>query len=241
MPNFFFHLISELIPCLTLPEQKNISVSVVFLAMPCVPWDLSSSTRGQTRIPYIGNTGAAGKPRASLKQKGISGPLKVTFHWGGHGLRICAQRIKFNPTRKLKLGRGMWKSRANLQGCFWSVVLEKTLESPLDCKESQPVHSKGNQSWMFIGRTDAEAETPVLWPPGAESWLIGKDLMLGKIEGRRRRGRQNMRLLDGITNSMGMSLNWWWTGRPGMLQSMGSQRVGHDWVIELTDWMEKQS
>ena len=70
MPNFFFHLISELIPCLTLPEQKNISVSVVFLAMPCVWWDLSSSTRGQTRIPYIGKTGAAGKPRASLKQKG---------------------------------------------------------------------------------------------------------------------------------------------------------------------------
>ena len=112
--------------------------------------------------------------------------------------------------------------------CFLTVVLEKTLESPLDCKESQPVHSKGNQSWMFIGRTDAEAETPVLWPPGAESWLIGKDLMLGKIEGRRRRGRQNMRWLDGITNSMGMSLNWWWTGRPGMLQSMGSQRVGHN-------------
>ena len=59
--------------------------------------------------------------------------------------------------------------------CFWTMVLEKTLESPLDCKESQPVHPKGNQSWVFIGRTDVEAETPILWPPDAKSWLIGKD------------------------------------------------------------------
>jgi len=64
--------------------------------------------------------------------------------------------------------------------CFWTVVLEKTLESPLDCKEIQPVHPKGNQSWIFIGRTDAEAETPILWPPPAKSWLIGKDLNAGR-------------------------------------------------------------
>ena len=64
--------------------------------------------------------------------------------------------------------------------CFWTVVLEKTLESPLDCKEIQPVHPKGNQSWIFIGRTDAEAETPILWPPDAKKWLIGKDLDAGK-------------------------------------------------------------
>ena len=87
--------------------------------------------------------------------------------------------------------------------CFWTVVLEKTLESPLDCKEIQPVHSKGMQSWKFIERTDAEAETPILWPPCAKSWLIGKTLMLGGIEDRRR-GWQ--RWLDGITNSMDMSL-----------------------------------
>ena len=64
--------------------------------------------------------------------------------------------------------------------CFWTVVLEKTLESPLDCTEIQPVHSEGNQSWIFIGRTDAEAETPMLWPPDAKNWLIGKDLDAGK-------------------------------------------------------------
>ena len=90
--------------------------------------------------------------------------------------------------------------------CFWPVVLEKTLESPLDCKEVQPVHPKGDQSWVFIGRTDIEAETPVLLPPEAKSWLIWKTLILGKIEGRRRRGWQRMRWLNGITDSMDMGL-----------------------------------
>ena len=90
--------------------------------------------------------------------------------------------------------------------CFWTVVLEKTLESPLDCKEIQPVHPKGDQSWVFIGRTDVEAETPILWPPDAKIWLIGKDPDAGKDWGRRRRGPQRMRWLDGITDSMNMGL-----------------------------------
>ena len=91
--------------------------------------------------------------------------------------------------------------------CFWSVVLEKTLESPLDFKEIQPVHPKGDQSWVFIGRTDVEPESPILWQPHAKSWLTGKTLMLGGIVGRRRRGWQRMRWLDGITDSMDMSLS----------------------------------
>ena len=84
------------------------------------------------------------------------------------------------------------------------MVLEKTLESPLDCKGIQPVHPKGDQSWVFIGRTDAKAETPILWPPDMKSYSFEKTLMLGKIEGRRRRGQQRMRWLDGITNTMDM-------------------------------------
>ena len=84
--------------------------------------------------------------------------------------------------------------------------MEKTLESLLDCKEIQPVHPKGDQSWVFIGRTDAEAETPILWHLMQTADSFGKTLMLGKIEGRRRRGRQRMRWLDGITDSMDMSL-----------------------------------
>ena len=87
------------------------------------------------------------------------------------------------------------------------MVLEKTLESPLECKEIQPVHSEGDQSWVFIGRTDAEAETPVLWPPHEKSYSLEKTLMLGGIWGRRRRGQQRMRWLDGITDLMGMSLS----------------------------------
>ena len=92
--------------------------------------------------------------------------------------------------------------------CFWTVVLEQSLESPLDCKEIQPVHPKGNQSWMFFGRTDVEAETPILWPPmrRADSFE-NKTLMLGKIEGRKRRGWQRMRWLDGTTDSMDMHLS----------------------------------
>ena len=86
------------------------------------------------------------------------------------------------------------------------MVLEKTLESPLDCKETQPVHPKGNQSWVFIGKTDAEAETLILWHLMQRADSFEKTLMLGKIEGQRRRGRQSMRWLDGVTDSMDMGL-----------------------------------
>ena len=86
-------------------------------------------------------------------------------------------------------------------------MLEMTLESPLDCKKIQPVHSEGDQSWGFFGRNDANAETPVLWPPHAESSLIGKTLMLGKIAGGKRRGRPRMRWPDGITDSLDVNLS----------------------------------
>ena len=90
--------------------------------------------------------------------------------------------------------------------CFWTVVLENTLESPLNSR-IKVVNPKGNQPWIFIGRTEAKAEDPIIWPPDAKSWLTGKELMLGKIEGRRRRGWQRMRWLDGIIDSTDMSLS----------------------------------
>ena len=89
-------------------------------------------------------------------------------------------------------------------------MLEKTLESPLDCKESQPVLSEGDQSWVLFVRTDAKAETPVLWPLHVKSYSLEKTLMLGGIGGRRRRGRQRMRLWDGIADSMDMGLGRLW-------------------------------
>ena len=118
-----------------------------------------------------------------------------------------------------------WSTKKNW--CFWTVALEKTLESLLDCKEIQPVNPKGNQSSIFIGRTDAETEAPILWPPVAKNWLTGKTMIVGKTEGWRR-GQVWMASLTWWTWVWASSRSRWWTGRPGALQSMGSQRVRHD-------------
>ena len=163
----------------------------------------------------------------------------------------------------------MWKldykeSRAPKNWCFWTVVLEKTLESPLDCKEIQLVHPKGNQSWILIGRTDVEAETLILWPPDAKNWLVWKDPDAGKdwfwsqkwckelthwkspwCWGRLKAGGEgDNRGWDGWMASLTQwtwvwvnSGSWWWTGKPGVLQSTGSQGVRQDWGTQL-NWTD---
>ena len=127
-----------------------------------------------------------------------------------------------------------------------TVVLEKTWESlglqGTASLRMQPVCPKGNQSWIFIGRTDVEAEAPLLWPPDVKSWLIWKDPDAGKGWRQRRRGWQRMRwLMASLTQWIWVWANsgsWWWTGKPGVLQSMGLQIVGHDWATEViwTNW-----
>ena len=125
--------------------------------------------------------------------------------------------------------------------CFWTVMLEKTLESPLDCKEIQPVHPKGDQSWVFIGTIDAEAETPILWLPDSKNWFIWKDPDAEKDWGQKEKGQQRISWMDGMTDSVDMSLGKFqklvMDREAWHAQFMGSQRVRHDWMTEL-NWTE---
>ena len=138
------------------------------------------------------------QPRQNIKKQrhyfANKGPSSQSY--GSSSSHVWMWELGYNESWALK----NW--------CFWTVLLEKILESPLDCKEIQPAHPKGNQSWIFIGRTDAEGETPILWMASSmqRTWVCLPD-----------------------TNSG----SWWCTGNLGVLQSMGLQRVGHDWVTEL--------
>ena len=127
------------------------------------------------------------------------------------------------------------------KSCIWTVVLEKTLESPLDCKEIQPVHRKGDQSWVFTGRTDVEAETLILWPPHVKSWLIGKDPDAGKDWGQEEKGTTEDEIVGWHHRFNGHGFGWTLgvgNGQGGLVCcSSWGRRVRHDWVTVL-NWMD---
>ena len=167
-----------------------------------------------------------GKPRQCVK--------KQRRHFADKG--PYSQRYGFSSSHVWMWELDHKENWAPKNCCFDQ--LEKTPESPLDCKEIKPVHPKGNQPWIFIGRAVAEDEAPILWPPDVKSWLIGEDLEVGKDWRQEEKGMA--RGWDGWMTSPTQwtwiwagSGSWWWTGKPGMLQSIGSKRVRHDWATEL--------
>ena len=120
--------------------------------------------------------------------------------------------------------------------CFWTVMLEKTLESPLDCKEIQPVHPKGDQSWVFFGRNDAKAETPILWPPHATSWLIGKDSDAGRDWGQEEKGMTEDEMAGWLHRLDAHEFGW----SPGIGDGQGGLARCSSWGFEelnMTEWL----
>ena len=160
------------------------------------------------------------QPRQHIKSRDITLPTKVCL------VKAMVLPVVMYECESWTIKKAEHRRIDVFELCCW-----KTLESPLNFQEIQPVHPKGNQSWIFIGRTDVEVKFQYFGHLMWRADSFEKTLMLGKIEGRRRRGQQRMRWLDG------MSLSWWWPGRPGMLQALELQRLRHNWATELNRWL----
>ena len=175
-----------------------------------------------------------GKPRQHIKKQRHYFANKV----------LCSQSCGFSSGYVRMWELDNKKAWVLKNWCFWNVVLEKTLEIPLDSREIKSVNPKGNQPWIFIERTDAEAEVPIFWPPDTRNWLIKKHPDAWKDWRQEEKGKTKgwdgwMALPTRQTCIWANSGSWWWTGEPGMLQSMGSPRVRHNWVTEL-NWRRSQ-
>ena len=198
---------------------------------------LFSGTSKASSVSYYHNT-VGGKRLCKI----ICG-YHASFTWPWRTDRFLKRNKREWQKFYLEVRVGLWRKLRAKELMLLNCGVKKTLESSLDCKEIQPVHSKGHQSGAFIGRTDDEAETSVLWPPHAKSWPIGKDPDAGRdLEAGGEGGNQGW---DGwmalLTRWMWVWMNsggWWWTGRPGVLRFMGSQRIGHDWETEL-NWTSR--
>ena len=169
------------------------------------------------------------QPRQHIKKQRHSFANKVLF----------SQSYGFSSSHVWKWELDYKESWVPKNWCFWTVMLEKTLESPLDCKDIQPVNPKGNQSWIFIGRTDAEAETPILWPPDGKNWLTGKDPDAGK-DRRQQKGTTDDEMVGWHHQPSGHEFEQ----VLGVGDEQGSlvccspwgRRFGHDWVTELNSF-----
>ena len=173
----------------------NIQKTKIMASGPITSWQIDGETKETVRLYFWGLQNHF-QPRQHIKKQ----------------RRYFADKGPSGQSYGFSNGQWMWEldykeSWAQKNWCFWTVVLEKTLQSPLDCKEIQPVHPKGDQFWIFIGRTNAEAETPIIWSPDAKNWLIWKDPDVEKDWRQEKKGTQRMRWLDGTTDSMNMSLS----------------------------------
>ena len=223
--------------------KLNIQNTKIMASDPITSWQIDGETVetvadfifGGSKITADGNCSHEIKRHLLLERKVMTNLESIYFVNKG----LSHQGYGFSNSHVWMWDLDYKESWVPKNWCFWTVVLEKTLKSPLDCKEIQPVHPKGDQFWVLIGGTDAEAETPILWAPDVESWLIWKDPDAGKDWGQEEKGTTENEMVGWHHRHNGHGCGW----TPGVGDGQGGlvccgswgQRVRHDWVTELRD------